>query len=192
MAAGNLGDSLGPVAQLVERLHGMEEVAGSTPVGSTFRRRGFVLGGLVSGEGSYYVTRKQPPFKDGTERKRFVFTLCMAERDRALVEELRSFLGFGSIHRPPRAKPHWQPVCTLTIASIRAHVAATIPFSEEYLLPCAKRAQFERWRDELLAWERDRPSRYGKGPSPCSVEGCEKPVRGRGLCRSHYYRATGY
>ena len=33
---------------------------------------------------------------------------------------------------------------------------------------------------------------WGKGLSTCSVEGCDRPVRGRGLCRRHYYRATGY
>jgi hypothetical protein len=67
-----------------------------------------------------------------------------------------------------------------------------IPFSERYLLPCAKRTQFERWRDELLAYRRDRPSRYGRGPSTCSVPGCGRPVRGQGVCRIHYYRLTGY
>ena len=93
----------GPVAQLGERLHGMEEVAGSTPVGSTFRRRGFVLGGLVSGEGSYYVTRKQPPFKDGTERKdsssRYAWQSAIARSSRSCGPSWVSDL--STAHRAP-------------------------------------------------------------------------------------------
>lgn len=50
MAAGTFGDSLGPVAQLVEHLHGMEGVVGSSPIGSTLRGQGFMLGDLVAGE----------------------------------------------------------------------------------------------------------------------------------------------
>jgi len=121
-----------------------------------------------------------------------VFQMDMASRDRALLEALRRFLGFGSIHnrRPERA--HWQPTSVLTLASRKAHHGATIPFSEKYLLRSAKRDQFEAWRDALFLYERKRPTRYGRGRSPCSVPGCDRPVRGRRLCRSHYYRATGY
>jgi len=39
-----------------------------------------------------------PPFVDGTSRKHFVFQVHMANRDRAPIESLRAFLGFGSIH----------------------------------------------------------------------------------------------
>jgi LAGLIDADG endonuclease len=200
MAAGNLAVP-GAVAQLVERLRGTQEVAGSTPVSSTqllpallatWDAIGFTLGGLVAAEGSFFGTRKQPPFADGTPRKHFVFQIAMANRDRPLLEALRMFLGFGSIHDVARRRSHWEPQSVLTIASRKAHHAATIPFAERYLLRCAKRNQFEAWRDALLQYELDRPTRYGKGPSPCSIPGCGKPVRGRGLCRSHYYRATGY
>ena len=56
----------------------------------------------------------------------------------------------------------------------------------------AKRDQFDRWREEFDTYERAHPTQWGRGPSTCSEPGCHKPVRGRGLCRSHYYRATGY
>jgi len=129
---------------------------------------------------------------DGTTRLRFVFSVSMAERDRALIEALQTTLGVGSIQvRPPRDPKHLAQVL-ITVSGRRSHHRATIPFMERFLLPCAKRRQFERWRDALYAHERAHPSRYGTGPSPCSVAGCEKPVRGRGLCRGHYYRATGY
>jgi LAGLIDADG endonuclease len=191
-AAGTLDDFNGPVTQSgrVSPWHGERRGFKSRQVHSPWSS--FTLGGFVSGEGCFFVTRKKPPFKDGTERKRFVFQVAVAERDCAVLEELRSFLGFGSIRRAPPDKPHHQVQAIYCVASIRAHLTATIPFAEEFLLFGAKRRQFEKWREELLAWERDRPSRYGKGPSACSVEDCDKPVRGRGLCRSHYYRATGY
>lgn len=106
MAAGTV---IGPgaVAQLVERHHGMVEVARSSRVSSTqllpallaaWDAIGFTLGGLVAAEGSFYTTQKLPPFVDGTSRKHFVFQVHMANRDRALIESLRAFLGFGSIH----------------------------------------------------------------------------------------------
>ena len=116
----------------------------------------------------------------------------MASRDRPLLEELRSFLQFGSItDRGPR-RVAWQPTSSFRIQSLLAHHAATIPFAEQYVLPSAKRDQFERWRTALASYEAEHPTRWGKGPSQCAVAGCGKPVRGRGLCRPHYYRATGY
>lgn len=150
---------------------------------------GFALGGLVAGEGTFCIARTKDRFLDGRQKCRFVFQVHMASRDRALLEELRDALGFGSIHDRP-ARGSWLPSCVLTIGSRKAHRAATIPFMERFLLPSAKRRQFEAWRDELLAYEAEHPRRIGR--STCSVEGCPDPVRGRGLCRKHYYRATGY
>lgn len=109
-----------------------------------------------------------------------------------MLEALRAFLGFGSISDAPPGRPGHAPLSEFRVASFRAHHAATIPFAEAFLFRCAKRVQFEEWRDRLHRYEAEHPSRYGKGPSPCSIPGCGKPVRGRMLCRSHYYRATGY
>jgi hypothetical protein len=154
---------------------------------------GYTLGGVVAAEGTFGVTRNTPAtFIDGSPRLRFVFQISMAQRDLHLLEALRAVLGFGSIRGVPRAREHWQPIATYSVSSRRAHHRATIPFFERFLLPSAKRHQFELWRDALRSYEVLRPSRHGKGRSPCSVPGCDKPVRGRMLCRSHYYRATGY
>lgn len=158
----------------------------------TRRLVGFTFGGVVAGEGCFTTVRQRRPYRDGGTRLKFVFCMTMAQRDLRLLEALRSFLGFGAIQHYERGRRHWQPTSTLRIHSIWAHKKATIPFAEVFLLPCAKRQQFERWRDHLLAYDLAHPNRYGKGPSPCSVPGCGKPVRGRMLCRSHYYRATGY
>jgi len=131
-------------------------------------------------------------YADGTPRRRFLFQVAVASRDLPMLEALRDALGFGSVRTVPPEREHWLPRSVYSVNSRRAHFAATIPFMEQYLLPSAKRVQYERWRDALVEHELAHPSKFGKGPSPCSEPGCDKPVRGRGLCRSHYYRATGY
>lgn len=198
-ATGSVGGQDGAVAQLVERLRGTQKVARSSRVSSTLRgfsttesEMGSALAGMVAGEGCFHIARRSLTFSDGSPRLRFVFSVSMASRDRPLLEALQCFLGCGCLNDAPPRQAHWQPTSTLCIASNKAHRAATIPFAEQFLFPSAKRQQFEHWRDALYAYERDRPSRYGRGPSACTEEGCERPVRGRGLCRSHYYRVTGY
>jgi hypothetical protein len=193
--AATMHHSYGAVAQLAERHDGIVEVRGSIPLSSTLRGQnfetGFTLGGLVAGEGCFGVTRSLPPFKDGATRLRFVFSITMASRDRPLLEALQSFLGYGSILDRP-AQGQWLPASTFTINSRLAHLTSTIPFADHFLLPCEKRKQFEEWRSRFMEHEADRPTRWGRGRSLCSELGCDLPVRGRGLCRRHYYRATGY
>jgi hypothetical protein len=198
IAAGNLTVP-GAVAQLVERRHGMAEAARSTRVSSTlflpalletWDAIGFTLGGIVAGEGCFTIAPRKPPFADGSARKRFVFQVQMATRDRRLLVALRCFLGFGSIADEEPRKPGWQPISTFTIASLKAHQAATITFAERFLLGCEKRKQFEGWRDAMAVYELEHPRKRGR--SICRIPGCERSVRGRMLCRSHYYRETGY
>jgi hypothetical protein len=116
----------------------------------------------------------------------------MAQRDRPLLEALREFLGYGSLYDRSPPNGRWQPTVTFTVNSITAHRFATIPFADQFLLPSAKRTQFELWRRALDSYEKAHPNRYGKGRSSCSEPGCDRPVRGRGLCRTHYYGVTGY
>jgi hypothetical protein len=195
-AAAIVASPYGAVAQLVARLRGTQKVASSILVSSTEEsclartERGFFLGGLVAGEGSFVVTRGARR-TDGSRALRFVFQLSMASRDRHLLEDLRALLAFGSITNYARRKPNWEPMSTLTVNSRKAHVAATIPFMDAFLLaPTRKRVQYEQWKGALLAYELERPRKTGR--STCSEPGCEGLVRGRGLCRSHYYRATGW
>ena len=193
--AGIVGDLVGPVAQLVEHLHGMEGVASSNLVGSTQTGQcsRWALAGFVAGEGWFTASAASSSTRvDGSVRLRFTFGVTVASRDRPILVALRETLGFGSFRTIPPRRPGHLETSSLVVSSRRAHFAATLPFMERYLLPCAKRRQYEVWRDALLEHERAHPSRFGKGPSPCSAPGCDKPVRGRGLCRSHYYRATGY
>ncbi|MGZ4688529.1 MAG: LAGLIDADG family homing endonuclease [Acidimicrobiia bacterium] len=180
----------------------MQEVVGSSPISSTdlidqfhrvWRSIGFTLGGFVAGEGWFGTKRRAEAFvRDGSPRLTFGFSVVIARRDRHVLEALACFLGVGSIHDTPARQAHHQPLSEFSISSLRVHHAVTIPFAETFLLPCAKRRQFEAWRDSMAAYEARRPSQHGRGRSQCSVDGCTAPVRGRSLCRSHYYRATGY
>ena len=198
LEAGNVNDPYGAIAQLVERFHGMEEVRSSILLSSTTKDEqlgpvsDWSLAGFVAGEGSFQVTRKLPPHADGDPRLRFVFAIAVAQRDLPILEALRTRLGHGGIRTDPPRKAHWQPMSRLTISSVRAHRTAVIPFMDAHLPPSAKRRQFTLWCRAMDAYERDHPNRWGKGPATCSVEGCARPVRGRGLCRSHYHDATGH
>lgn len=191
--AGNVIGPNGPVAQLVEHLHGMEGVRDSSSLRSTSSGVSpWALGGFVAGEGCFSIVASAKRYSDGSPRRRFLFQVTVALRDRPMLESLRAHLGFGSITDYAQRRENWQPQCSFRITSRHAHNLATIPFGEVHLLPCAKRVQFEAWRDAFREHELLHPSRFGKGPSKCSMLDCEKPVRGRGLCRTHYYRATGY
>ena len=148
---------------------------------------GHLLGGIVAGEGCFRRSERREAFSDGSARIRFVFELSLVTADRPLVEALQWALGgAGAIRdRPPR-RSHWQGETCLTIASERAHVASTIPFADRYLPPCHKRSQFERWRDELVAYRAHRETVVVTGRSVCRIVGCGAIVRWQGLCRRHY------
>jgi hypothetical protein len=118
--------------------------------------------------------------------------MTMAQRDLAAVTALREFIGVGSIMASPPQQPGWQATVTYAVSSRKAIRESVIPFCDRYLIAGAKRTQYRHWRQEFTDYEARFPSRWGVGPSPCAVDGCDRPVRGRGLCRAHYYEATGY
>ena len=176
----------------------MEKAKGSIPFSSTSNAclerpaAGWSLAGFVAGEGYFTVTRQLPPHRNGDPRLRFVFGIQVAERDRPLLEQLRAAIGCGSVtDRQPRREA-WQPTSALTVSSRLSHRTKVIPFMDRHLLPGHKRHQFELWVAAMDAYELIHPSRWGRGPSACKVDGCDRPVRGRGLCRSHYHLETGY
>jgi hypothetical protein len=149
---------------------------------------GFTLGGFVAGEGCF-TTKRLEPFRDGSPRSLWLFQVAVATRDRPLLEALRVFLGAGAITDAQRRREHWQPISTFSVSSRRALREHVVPFADGYLLPSAKRTQYETWKSALLEYDVRHPPRTR---STCSMPGCSGLVRGRGLCRSHYYRATGY
>ena len=190
--SGTLGRAPGDVAQLVEHHDGIVGATGSSPVIST-DVVGFTLAGFVAGEGCFSVLNTPRTHRDGSPIHQFLFTIAVEIADSAMIHQLRDFLGgVGSIRVQPAGKPQWQPQVIYAVKSIKTHIDVTVPFAETYLLPCAKRVQFETWRDSMNAYAERHNVRWGRGPSTCSEPGCGKPVRGRGLCRQHYYIATGW
>jgi hypothetical protein len=61
----------------------------------------WALGGFVAGEGTFVNSPLRVNYRDGTVRRRFVFQVTVAARDRAMLEALREQLGFGSIQTKP-------------------------------------------------------------------------------------------
>jgi hypothetical protein len=111
--------------------------------------------------------------------------------DHGLVASLHAFFGVGSVVDLAPRRSGYRATTRFSISSNRRHLITTIPFADTHLLPSSKRRQFERWRDDLARYLAAHPTRYGRGPSTCRRDGCVKPVRGRGLCRAHYYEETG-
>ncbi len=176
----------------------MDEVEGSIPSSSTlcaFSRTlsavGHGLAGLAAGEGCF-TEGTIGERRDGSARHRFRFQVTMADRDLPMLDALRHFTGVGSILRRGPQRPGWQPTATHSVGGRRGIREAVIPFFATFLIASAKRRHYERWRDRFHQYESLFPSKWGVGPSPCAITGCDAPVRGRGLCRVHYYRETGY
>lgn len=169
----------------------MQGVAGSSPASSTPTRLGYTLAGFIAGEGYFSVVKTQRVHRSGEPIQQFLFGVHVAEHDVSLVEGIKTALGGGSIRWTTPANDHWKPTVVYSLKSIRAHKTTTIPFMERYLLRCAKRRQFESWRDDMETYIERHNVRWA-GRSTCSEEGCDRFVRGRGLCRSHYYRETGW
>lgn len=190
--SGSLVRPDGAVAQTVEHHDGIVGAEGSSPSCSTLRVQDHTLGGFVAGEGCFYTVVNGRAWSDGDPIRKFGFKVSVATRDRALLEALRERLGAGSIHDTAPGQPHWQPQSTLTIHSLRAHRIATVPFMDRYLIAGAKRRQYLAWKQEMVDYMARHAIRAGGQPLRCSVEGCDRPLRGRRLCRRHYYRETGW
>jgi hypothetical protein len=197
--SGTVTSPHGAIAQLVERIHGMDEAAGSIPASSTaaglltlhesLERAGFALGGFVAGEGCFTAVERPQRAANGRPRLRFRFSVAVVEHDLPLLRALQTFLGCGSVGPVRRTMlDTWRPQVVLSVDRSTDLVARVVPFADQYLLESQKRRQFVDWRDQLLAYV----SRPHRPRGHCSIEGCESPIRGRGLCRRHYYRATGY
>ncbi len=136
------------------------------------------VGGFVAAEGSFTISGRPPSF---------TFAVGLGALDEGMCRGLQSFLGVGHVTAFARRQAHYDDEVCFAVRSLRELVEVVVPFMDEHLPPSYKRIQYEAWRTRLLDyWERD-----AKRVRPCSVEGCERPRRAKGLCRSHYYAAFG-
>lgn len=130
------------------------------------------LGGFVAAEGSFIRTGN-----------RFRFAISLGATDVQMCEFAARLLAVGRVYRYPKRKPHFDDEVLFTVQSIKALVTHIVPFMNDWLPPSKKREQYLEWRRQLLDfWEHDARRRR-----PCTVDGCDRPQRGKGLCRHHYY-----
>jgi hypothetical protein len=132
------------------------------------------LGGFVAAEGC---------FSTSENGRRFTFEVGLGRKDRSMCEVLRAFLGVGHIYDSPRRRPHYDDQSNFTVQSLRELIDAVVPFMDVHLPPSYKRQQYVDWRTRLLDYWEHRARRVGR----CAVDGCDKPHRAHGLCRSHLY-----
>ena len=128
------------------------------------------IGGFVAAEGSFVRVGEPPTFR---------FSVGLGAVDTISCHQLHDFLGCGRVHCSPRRKPHYDDEVIFVISAMGDHLAATIPFMDAHLPSSYKRQQYLRWRDEVLDYWQHRARRR----HPCTIEGCELPVKADGLCR---------
>ena len=122
----------------------------------------------------------------GTKRKH-TFAVTLGEVDAGSCELLRSFFGVGYVYHYPRRQPHYDDEVAFQVCKTADLVNVIIPFMDEHLPASYKREQYTEWRAKVINfWEHDMKRRR-----PCTVDDCERPQRGRGVCRIHYYALYG-
>jgi hypothetical protein len=136
------------------------------------------LGGFTAAEGCFVCTG------GGT---RFAFSVGLSAGDIVSCQLLQAYFGAGYIHWSARRLEHQDDQVCFRIGALTELVETIVPFMDEHLPPSYKRTQYEAWRARLLHyWEHD-----AKRVRTCTIEGCERRRRAKGLCRSHYYAAFG-
>jgi hypothetical protein len=132
----------------------------------------FHAGGIRGWRRLIFTTSAGKDRVDGSRRVRFVFQTTVATRDRPLLEALRVALGnLGSVTDLTLRNPRWQPLSSHRVTSRTAIRRCVLPFFDEFLLPSAKRDQFDAWRARFEQYERDHPSRWDEARPPVQNPG---------------------
>jgi hypothetical protein len=136
------------------------------------------LAGFIAGEGCF----------TSLASRRFAFRVAVGHVDRDAIEVLHGFLGVGSVVTFPRRRPDYQDEVVYSATALCDLVGVVVPFIDEHLRPCRKRTQYLAWRAALL----DHWQHRAKRVRPCTIDGCDRPRRAKGLCRRHYYIEHGH
>ena len=131
------------------------------------------LAGLLEGEGTFMA-------KSRTSWITISIEMC----DRESVVRAAAMLGAKSVTRgPDRSARGWRPTYRAKISGNRAR-----PWLVELrpLMGSRRQAAVDAALD---SWS---PLRLPRAPSACSVAGCVRPHRSRGLCHAHYMRWSRY
>ena len=136
------------------------------------------LGGFVAGEGC---------FTRGAPRAQFRFAVGLGAADRGMCDQLAGFLGVGRVALWARRKAHYDDEVIFSVVRTADLVQVVVPFMDAHLPPSHKRDQYFDWRADLFDyWDHTMRRRR-----TCTVEGCSRPQRARGVCRRHYYQRYG-
>jgi len=134
------------------------------------------LGGFIAGEGYF-----------GRSDRTFTCSVALGASDSGLCVLIHDFLRVGHVRYYPRRREHYDDEVVWVARSLPDLVDVVVPFLDEHLPPSYKRQQFEAWRAELMDYWHTKARRR----RTCTVDGCDRPHRARGLCRVHYYAAHG-
>ncbi len=118
------------------------------------------LGGFVAAEGTFSVHPDRPR-ADRTHRSGFRFAVALGARDTPSVELLQDFLGVGRVRQYPRRKEHYDDEVVFAVRALDELTGVVVPFLDEHLPPSHKREQYLAWRQQLLAYDAERPARAG-------------------------------
>lgn len=132
------------------------------------------LGGFVAAEGCF----------SRSGERRFRFSIAVAASDSGMCRVARDLLQAGSIYRQPRRRPSYEDESIFVVQSLRELATRVVPFMDEHLPPSHKRDQYLVWREALLDYWKHTARRSRL----CSVRGCSRRMRAKGLCRHHYFR----
>jgi LAGLIDADG endonuclease len=139
---------------------------------------GEFIGGFVAGEGTFGMTVAPP---------KFTFSVQLGGIDEKVCDELWAFFGVGHVHRYGRRKAHYDDEVHFTVRKVKDLVGVVVPFMDEHLPPSYKRQQYEAWRTKLV----DHWQHHAKRRRTCTLPGCDRIQKGRGVCRRHYYQLYG-
>lgn len=139
------------------------------PDGETAR----FFAGFVAAEGSF-----------NRSGRKFRFAISVADIDHDMCQMGRNLLGVGRVYVYPRRQEHFHDEATFVVQAVGELVGHVVPFMDAYLPQSKKRAQYLRWKGDLLEfWQHEMKRRRG-----CTIEGCSVPQRGKGVCRRHYFQ----